>query len=130
MRFAGYSVILSAVLRFAHALVNSRLYGVDVVGEYALVCTPWFILQTISTINERTALTRELATLPRRSREATGVFGAVLAFSFALTLFMAVGVAIFTGLLFHGPVDAPQLVLPGGPLPAWVLLLPPTARGY
>src|SRR3954468_21447605 len=43
LRFAGISAVVSALLGFANALVNSRLYGVDVVGQYALLCTPWAI---------------------------------------------------------------------------------------
>jgi O-antigen/teichoic acid export membrane protein len=112
VNLAGTSAVVSAALGFASALVMSRLYGVDVVGSYALLSTPWFVLQGISTVNERVALTRELATLPRRSSSATGMFIVVLGFSSALTLALGGIVAAFAIPILRGPVGQPELVAP------------------
>jgi O-antigen/teichoic acid export membrane protein len=92
--------------------VIARIYGVEVVGEYALVIAPVNAVWYLSSARERPAFVRELATLDLREPRVTGLFAAMLTFSFALTVVVAVIGLGITHLVFAGPIDHPELFLP------------------
>jgi O-antigen/teichoic acid export membrane protein len=110
--YAGLSFVVNAVVVLASAVVTSRLYGIEVIGRYALAMTPWQILVSLSTLGEQVALVRNLATMRPGSGEATGLFYAVLTFSTALTTTMALPVLGITWLVLGGPIDQPDVFLP------------------
>jgi O-antigen/teichoic acid export membrane protein len=112
MSFAVTSFVVNAFAGLVSAVVTARLYGVEVIGEYALVTAPWLLLIQFSNIAEQKALTRRLATVPARSPEVIRLFASVLAFSFCLTGLAALPVALIGTAALDGAIDQGHLVLP------------------
>jgi O-antigen/teichoic acid export membrane protein len=106
------SSLITAVGSILTAVVASRLYGIKVVAEFALVIAPWAVLVRISTIAEHLGFMRVAAVMPVRSRQLGALFRALLRFSTALTLVMSIFTSIATALLYFGPVNRPHLILP------------------
>lgn len=94
------------------SIVTARVYGVHVVGQFALAGAPAGALWFLSTIKEQTALVRELTMLTPQAPRVTGLFTAVLAFSMALTGAVASIAAVVAIVLFRGPLHYPNLVAP------------------
>ena len=112
MSFAVASFGINGVLGLVGAVITSRLYGVDVMGEYALVIAPWVMLIQLSSVAERVALVREIAGLPARSPRVTGMFVPVLGFSVLLTTVISIPVMLIAAAILRGPADQPHLVMP------------------
>ena len=112
MGFAALGFGSMLVLGTASSVVIARTYGVEVVGEYALVLAPSGALATLSTVREQAGLVRELSVLEPRAPRVTGLFVAVLAFSVGLTLVAATLVAGISYLLLAGPIGRPELFAP------------------
>jgi O-antigen/teichoic acid export membrane protein len=110
--FEGLGFVLMTVLGLVSSVVTARLYGIEVIGEFALATAPVTAVWYLSTARERPAFVRELATLPPRAPRVTGLFAAVLSFSFAVTALVAAIAVPVVIALFHGPVDRPSLVAP------------------
>jgi len=104
--YAGLSFVTSAVIVLVNAIVTSRLYGVDVIGQYGLAITPWLVLVSLSTVSEQVAMIRALAHMPRGSDEATGLAFAVFTMSETLTALMAIPVMVVSGIILHRQVGA------------------------
>ena len=83
--YAVLSFIAGAVVGVGSSIVVARLYGVDVVGQYALAIAPMGVVWFLSTARERPALIRALSPLAPRAARITGLFAAVFAFSAALS---------------------------------------------
>src|SRR5919199_1756195 len=110
--YGGLSFASNAVLAVVSSIVIARLYGIQVVGEFALVSAPTAALWHLSTAREQIAFVREIASLEPRAPRITGLFWAVFAFSSALTLVVA-GLAVgAVELLYRGPVHHPELIAP------------------
>lgn len=101
-----------AVVGLVGAVVIARLYGVEVVGEFALTLAPVSAMTYLTTMQEQAALTRELSTLPPGSPRTTGLFAAVFGLSFTITAAVGAGVAVAAAWVLRGPVGAPQVVGP------------------
>lgn len=106
------SVGLVAMIGLVGSVVMARLYGVVVIGEYALTLAPVTVMTYLTTVQEQAALMKELSTLPARAPRVTGLFAAVFSFSFALTLAIGAVVAAVGTWVLRGPVDSPELVAP------------------
>jgi O-antigen/teichoic acid export membrane protein len=126
--FGSLSFVVSGVLALGSSILTARIYGIDVVGEFALAYAPTGAVWFLSSVREQPALIRLLAPLPPRSPRVMGLFLPVFIFSSALTLVSSLIAAVGTYLLFHGPIDHPELFAPamaslGGYLlftnPAW-----------
>ena len=63
-------------------------------------------------MSEQAALVRKLSLLPPRDPRSPVLFGAVITFSFGLTLVVATLVMVVTLIAFNGPIDHPGLVKP------------------
>jgi len=112
LSFGALSFVLSASLSTVSSILSSRLYGVGVIGEYALAVGAVAYVRLMSTAKERPALIRELATLEPRVPRIGGLFFAVLTFSVVLTWLvsgLALGIVHF---MLSGPVARPGLFLP------------------
>jgi O-antigen/teichoic acid export membrane protein len=116
--FGMLSFAVTALLGVVTSIVLARLYGVTVIGEFALAYAPAGMMVYLSTAQEQAALVRELSTLPARAPRVTALFQAVMAFSFALTLVMAVPVLAISWIVLAGPVGRPDLFLPAAVLMA------------
>ncbi len=123
MGFAGLSFVVNVLVVLTSAVITSRLYGVEVVGQYALAMSPWLLLVSLSTVSEQIALVRTLAPIPRGSDEATGLFFAVLTLSAGLTAAMSVPVTVVTTAVLRGPAGQPESVLPAIAIVAGYVLL-------
>lgn len=110
--FGSLSFGAAIGLGFISTIITARLYGVDVIGEYALVWTPVAALWVLSTIKEQQALIKEITGLTPREPRVTQLFSAVFAFSYSLTVFVAVLDAAVCFFVFRGPLNAPHLLLP------------------
>jgi O-antigen/teichoic acid export membrane protein len=94
------------------AIVTARIYGIEVIGQFALATAPVNAVWYLSSVREQAALMRELATLPARAPRVTGLFAAVCVFSSVLTLVVAAIAVGISYLAYSGPVGQPQLFLP------------------
>jgi O-antigen/teichoic acid export membrane protein len=110
--FGTISFLAGGALAVVTGILTARLYGIRVVGEFALAYAPTGAVWYLSTAREQLALVRALAPLRARDPRITGLFMAVLAFSTTLTAVAVAVAALVTWLLFHGPIFHPQLFLP------------------
>jgi O-antigen/teichoic acid export membrane protein len=94
------------------AIIASRLYGVRIVGQFALVSAPVVAMWVLSTAKEQAALIKEITSLPPRDPRVTQLFAAVFTFSSTLTVAMSTLAAIASWLVFRGPLRQPELVVP------------------
>src|ERR671937_2083552 len=114
-RGAGIGVLsfgLILLISLVTQVVVARVYGVRVIGEFALAFAPTGAVWILSTVREQAALVREVAKLPPHAPQSTALFLAVLCFSFLLTLTVAAIAVPIVWLVFHGPIYEPQLVAP------------------
>lgn len=112
MGFAALSFGTLAFLGLVSTFVTARVYGVHVIGEFALVMAPVGAMWLLSTLQEQPALVRELTRLEPRAPRVTGLFCAVFAFSMGLTIVIGLAAIAVSALLFNGPIDQPGLVAP------------------
>jgi O-antigen/teichoic acid export membrane protein len=110
--FGSLSFFAVAGAGVVSTILTSRLYGVRIIGQYALVMVPVGILCVFSTVKEQQALIKEITGLPPRHPRVTQLFAVVFSFSWALTGVMAVLDAVACWFVFRGPIDAPELVAP------------------
>jgi PST family polysaccharide transporter len=100
------------VFAVVSSIVIARVYGIEVVGEAALVMAPTLVMIALSSVGEQSGLIRHLAVLKARDPKVTGVWTATFAFSFALTAAVLLPVIGVTYLVFQGPFDRPDLFMP------------------
>src|SRR5919197_3816376 len=106
-RGAGIGVLsfgLILTISLVTQIAVARVYGVRVIGEFALAFAPTGAVWILSTVREQAALVRELANLAPRQPRSTALFLAVLCFSFGLTLVVAAIAVPIVWLVFHGPI--------------------------
>lgn len=110
--FGTLSFFGTAVLGLVSTIVTSRIFGVQIIGEYALVFAPVAALNLLSSVKEQKALIKEITGLPRLHPRVTQLFAVVFAFSWALTGVVALLDALACWFLFHGPLGRPELLAP------------------
>ncbi len=93
-------------------LLISRIYGVTLIGQFALAFAPVLVIALISTAKEQAALVKEIADLPPRHPRVTELFAAVFTFSSGLTLVVSLLSLPIVWILFSGPLHQPELVVP------------------
>ena len=110
--FGALSFISMGVLGLVGSVAIARVYGVQAIGEYALVMAPTNAVWYLSSARERPAFVRELAMLEPRSPRITALFWAMLAFSAALTLAVSLIAAVIIYFVYRGPIGRPELFAP------------------
>lgn len=110
--FGTLSFSCTVGIGFLSTIVTARLYGIDVIGQYALVWAPVAALWVLSTIKEQQALIKEITGLAPRAPRVTQLFAVVFAFSAGLTLAVAILDAAVCSFVFPGPLDASELLAP------------------
>jgi O-antigen/teichoic acid export membrane protein len=110
--FGSLSFAAAVGLGFVSTIITARLYGVDVIGEYALVWAPVAALWVLSTVKEQQALIKEITGLEPREPRVTQLFAVVFSFSAGLTTTVAILDAIACCIVFPGPLGQPDLLLP------------------
>ncbi|HEX8742443.1 MAG TPA: polysaccharide biosynthesis C-terminal domain-containing protein [Thermoleophilaceae bacterium] len=112
MAFAVLSFASIAVVGLVSSIFVARAYGIEPIGELAIALAPSLALATLSQLREQAALVRELTLLAPRAPRVTGLFAAVMAFSFGLTLLVAIPVTAATWFVLSGPVGRDDLFVP------------------
>ncbi|HMJ01853.1 MAG TPA: oligosaccharide flippase family protein [Conexibacter sp.] len=112
MAFALASFGTIGVLTLASSILTARIYGVTVVGEAALALAPVMLVTLLSTVREQPAMVRKIAKLEPRDPAVTGIWLAVLSFSFVLTAVVAALGVVACWFVFNGPIDHPDLFAP------------------
>ncbi|MGZ6214503.1 MAG: lipopolysaccharide biosynthesis protein [Candidatus Limnocylindria bacterium] len=110
--FGGLSFAVSGILALGSSIFTARIYGLDVVGEFALAYAPTGTVWFLSSVREQPALIRLLAPLAPRDPRVTGLFLPVFVFSTGLTLLACLLAALGAYLLFQGPIGRPDLFAP------------------
>ena len=110
--FGALSFLVSGVLALGSSILTARIYGITVIGEFALAYAPTGAVWFLSSVREQPALIRLLAPLPIRSPRVTGLFVPVFIFSTGLTVIACGIAALATYFLFNGPIGHPELFLP------------------
>jgi O-antigen/teichoic acid export membrane protein len=110
--FGSLSFAAAVGLGFVSTIITARLYGVDVIGEYALVWAPVAALWVLSTVKEQQALIKEITGLSPREPRVTQLFAVVFSFSVALTGLVALLDALACFFVFPGPLGEPGLLAP------------------
>jgi O-antigen/teichoic acid export membrane protein len=136
LSFGALSFAVSALVAIVSSIVTARIYGVDVIGQFALVSAPAGAIWFLSNAGEQIASVRLLVDLPRRDPKVTGIFAAVFTFSMTLTTVVGLLVLAAAYFLLRGPVGQPELFAPAAvntagcvliSNPAWNLETPLTA---
>ena len=110
--FASASFVVNAVVGMLSALLTARVYGVEIIGQYALATAPWLTLIQFSSVAEQVALTKRVAVLPRRHPMVAGHFIPILGFSVLLTFVAGIPIFLLGAAAFRGPIHQPGLVGP------------------
>jgi O-antigen/teichoic acid export membrane protein len=110
--FGALSFGATLCLGFASTIVTARLYGITVVGDYALAIAPVSVLWVLSTVKEQQALIKEITSLQPREPRVTQLFAVVFAFSTGLTLLVATLISVCCLFVFPDLLDQPQLLAP------------------
>ena len=110
--FGTLSFFAVAIVGVVSTILTARLYGVRIIGQYALISVPVAALWVLSTVKEQQALIREITGLPARHPRVTQLFAAVFTFSSGLTALMAMLDAVVCWFVFRGPLHAPELLVP------------------
>jgi O-antigen/teichoic acid export membrane protein len=110
--YGGLGFAVSLFISLFTSIVLARIYGVVVLGEWALAMAPVAAVATLSSAREQAALVRELAKLEPRAPRITGLFAAVYAFSSGLTLVVSALGFLAVSILYQGVIDHPELLGP------------------
>jgi O-antigen/teichoic acid export membrane protein len=110
--FGVLSFLSVAAFSVVSTIAASRLYGVRIIGQFALVSAPVSALWVLSTAKEQAALIKEITRLSPRHPRVTELFAAVFTFSSGLTLVMSALAALASWAVFRGPLHHPELVTP------------------
>ncbi len=110
--FGALSFLVVAGIGVASTILTSRLYGIRIIGKFALVSAPVGALWVLSSIKEQQALIKEITGLPPRHPRVTQLFAVVFSFSLGLTLTMATVDAVVCWFVFRGPLHHPELIGP------------------
>jgi O-antigen/teichoic acid export membrane protein len=110
--FGVLSFVAMGTFAVLSTVVLSRIYGVRIIGQFALVSAPVAALWVLSTAKEQAALIKEITGLKPRHPRVTQLFAAVFTFSTGLTIVMSILGMVVSALAFDGPLHNPTLVVP------------------
>ncbi len=110
--FGILSFVAVAGVTLVSTIATSRIYGIRIIGQFALVSAPVTAMWVLSTAKEQAALIREITQLPTRHPRVTQLFSAVFTFSTSLTFVMCSLAALVSIWVFRGPLHHPNLVTP------------------
>ena len=79
LSLGGLSFLVTLAVGLVSSIVIARIYGVRIVGEFALASAPMLAAWSLSNLRQGPALVRVLSTEPARSAAVTGLFASVFA---------------------------------------------------
>lgn len=110
--FGVMSFAATAFVGLLTGVITARMYGIRVVGDYALAYAPTGVVWLLSTVREQPALLRALTRLKPRDPLVTGLSLTVATFSTALTAVVSALAAVGAYFAYNGPLHRPDLFLP------------------
>jgi O-antigen/teichoic acid export membrane protein len=110
--FGMLSMGSMAFLGLVTTILIGRLYGIEVVGQFALAYAPTGVVWFLSSVREQPALVKQLTPLEPRHPLVTGLFAAVFTFSLGLTIVVSVLVMLVSAVVLRGPIGAPEVLGP------------------
>jgi O-antigen/teichoic acid export membrane protein len=110
--FGITSFLSMGVVGAVATFLMSRIYGVELIGQFALIWAPVVLLSLVSTVKEQAALVKEITDLPPRHPRVTELFSAVFTFSSGLTAVLSILSMLIVWVVFRGPLHQPELVVP------------------
>ena len=110
------SFLLVAIVGVAGSILVARLYGIAVIGAFALALAPCGLMSVVSSMREQVALVGELAAPPAGSPRVRALFTAVLALSTVISVVVGSVVLALAWALLSGPIGRPDLVAPAAVL--------------
>jgi O-antigen/teichoic acid export membrane protein len=127
LRYSAYDTGSSLVLGLASAVITARVFGVEVIGAFALATLLTGSLHLVSNVREQGGLVRELTRHRRGTPEPRALTWATLALSFVITTVVLVPFAVLAVWLLSDVFDRPELVLPFAVLTVGYVLLDNTS---
>ena len=127
LKYSLYDTVTSLVLGLASAVVTARVFGVEVIGAFALAALLTGSLHMVSNVREQGGLVRELTRHPAGAPESRALLWLVLGFSAALTLAILVPFSALSVWLLRSVFEQPELVAPFFVLAGAYLLLDNTS---
>ncbi len=121
--FGSATFAVNALVSLISAVATARLYGVTVIGQYALAYAPVGTVWYLSSIQEQPALVRKLSVLEPRVPRVTALWVTVASFSQGLTTLVVLIAAPVSVVALQGPLHHPGLVAPALTMLAGYLLL-------
>ena len=110
--FAAMSAAAGGVVGIVSSILIARLYGIEVIGQYALATAPMGIVWFFSTVRERPGLIRALNPLQPRSPRSPGSSPPSLHSRLCSPRWCQLSAPASPTLLFNGPIDQPELFAP------------------
>jgi O-antigen/teichoic acid export membrane protein len=117
MGFGVLSFLCAALIGIAASICVARLYGIGVVGAYALALAPAGTLALVASVREQVALVLRLAG-DSRPADARRLVAAMVFFSLAVGLVLGLIVVGIAAAVFAGPAARPDLIAPAAVLVA------------
>ena len=102
------------VVSLVSSILLARIYGVTVIGQYALVLSVVLFTVIFSTLREQTAFVRTVAVLDRYDARISGAFYAVLSLSIGITCVVGGLTFLVSSALFRGALNQPDVVAATG----------------
>jgi O-antigen/teichoic acid export membrane protein len=127
LKYSLYDTVSSFALGLVSAVVTARVFGVEVIGAFALASLLTGSLHMVSNVREQGGLVRELTRHPAGAPESRALLWMVLAFSAALTLAILIPFGALSIWLLRDVFEQPDLVAPFLALAAAYLLLDNTS---
>ena len=127
LTFGMITFVLVGVIGLAGTIATSRIYGAEIVGQFAIALVPAGAAAALSTFREQAALVRRISLLEPGNPMITALFAVVASFSFALTLAVSLAVGAISLFAIPRHFHHSELVLPAMALLANYLLCINTA---
>lgn len=112
LSYGAVSFGCTVTIAVISSIISARIYGVTVMGQFALVSAPAAMIWFLSNAGEQTAAVRMFVDLPHRHPRITGIWVVVYCFSMALTSAVGLLVLVAAYFLLHGPLNHPGLFPP------------------
>ena len=112
LSYGAISFSCTVTIAVVSSIVSARIYGVNVMGQFALVSAPAAVIWFLSNAGEQTAAVRMFVDLPHRHPRVTGIWVVVYCFSMVLTSTIGLLVLVGAYFLMHGPLNHPGLFPP------------------
>jgi O-antigen/teichoic acid export membrane protein len=112
LKYSAYDSVTSVVLGLASAIATARVFGVEVIGAFALATLLTGSLHMISNVREQGGLVRELTRYEPGSPEPPALLWSTLALSAAITVAVLIPFGALSVFLLSDVFDRPELVAP------------------